>query len=87
MKIAIASHIVLDSIKDREGRITQSLGGPACYCGLTAKQFGFEVILATKVGKKDFSPVNMNILRDHGITIKEYQMAESATTKKFELRP
>jgi sugar/nucleoside kinase (ribokinase family) len=84
MKIAVASHIVLDSIKDREGRITQSLGGPACYCGLTAKQFGFEVILATKVGK-DFSPVNMNILRDHGITIKEYQMAESATTTKFEL--
>ena len=85
MKVAVASHIVLDSIKDREGRITQSLGGPACYCGLTAKQFGFEVILATKVGKKDFSPVNMNILRDYGITIKEYQMAESATTTKFEL--
>ena len=27
----------------------------------------------------------MNILRDHGITIKEYQIAESATTTKFEL--
>lgn len=84
MKISIASNIVLDSIKDREGRITHSLGGPACYCGLTAKRFGFEVILATKVGK-DFSTENMNVLQDNGITIKEYQMAESASTTKFEL--
>lgn len=84
MKIAIASHIVLDSIIDTEGKTTQSLGGPACYCGLTAKQFGFEVILATKVGKKDFSCANMNVLRDHGININEHQMVDSATTK-FEL--
>jgi sugar/nucleoside kinase (ribokinase family) len=84
MKIAIASHIVLDSIKDTEGRTTQSLGGPACYGGFTAKQFGFEVILATKVGKKDFSHVNMKVLRDHGININEHQMVDSATTK-FEL--
>jgi sugar/nucleoside kinase (ribokinase family) len=80
MKIAIASHIVLDSIQDTEGRITHSLGGPACYCGLTAKQFGFEVFLATKVGK-DFSLQNMNVLRDHKIVIKEYQISESLTTK------
>ena len=84
MKIAIASHVVLDSIRDTEGKTTQSLGGPACYCGLTAKQFGFEVILATKVGKKDFSHANMNVLRDHGININEHQMVDSATTK-FEL--
>jgi sugar/nucleoside kinase (ribokinase family) len=80
MKIAVLSHIVLDSIQDKEGRITKSLGGPACYCGLTAKQFRFEVILATKVGK-DFSPPNIDFLRDNGITIKEYQVAQSPTTK------
>jgi sugar/nucleoside kinase (ribokinase family) len=85
MKIAIASHIVLDSIKDTEGRITQSLGGPACYCSLTAKQFGFEVMLATRVGKRDFTQSNMKILYDHGITIEEYQMVESANTTKIEL--
>lgn len=80
MKIAVLSHVVLDSIQDKEGRITKSLGGPACYCGLTAKQFRFEVILATKVGK-DFPPPNMDFLRDNGITIKEYQVAQSPTTK------
>jgi sugar/nucleoside kinase (ribokinase family) len=80
MKIAVLSHIVLDSIQDKEGRITKSLGGPACYGGLTAKQFGFDVILATKVGK-DFSPPNIDFLRDNGVSIKEYQVSQSPTTK------
>lgn len=80
MKMAILSHIVSDCIQDKEGRITKSLGGPACYGGLTAKQFGFEVTLATKVGK-DFSPPNIDFLRNKGITIKEYQVVQCPTTK------
>jgi sugar/nucleoside kinase (ribokinase family) len=81
MKIAVLSHIVLDCIQDKEGRITKSLGGPACYGGLTAKQFGFEVTLATKVGKDFFSPPNIDFLRDNEISIKEYQIAQYPTTK------
>src|ERR687888_1966613 len=83
MKIEVASHIVIDSIHDVDGRITRSLGGPACYCGLTARQFDFEVILATKVGK-DFCALYMDFLRDRGIAIKDYQITEYPTTK-FEL--
>jgi sugar/nucleoside kinase (ribokinase family) len=85
MKIAVASHLVLDSIHDVEGRITKSLGGPACYCGLTARQFRFEVILATKVGKDFFSKLNANTLRDHGIAIKDYQISQEFPTTEFEL--
>jgi sugar/nucleoside kinase (ribokinase family) len=80
MKIAVLSHIVSDCIQDKEDRITKSLGGPACYGGLTAKQFGFEVTLATKVGN-DFSPQNIDFLRNKGIAIKEYQVAQYPTTK------
>jgi sugar/nucleoside kinase (ribokinase family) len=83
MKIAVASHIVIDSIHDVDGRITRSLGGPACYCGLTARQFEFEVILATKVGK-DLCTLYMDFLRDRGIAIEQYQITECPTTK-FEL--
>jgi sugar/nucleoside kinase (ribokinase family) len=83
MKIAVASHIVIDSIHDIKGKITRSLGGPACYCGLTARQFEFEVILATKVGK-DFCALYMDFLRDRGIAIKDYQITQYPTTK-FEL--
>lgn len=33
--------------------VTESLGGPGCYCGLTARRVSFDVTLATKI-KKDF---------------------------------
>ncbi|MFL6430530.1 MAG: PfkB family carbohydrate kinase [Nitrososphaeraceae archaeon] len=83
MKIAVASHIVIDFIYDIKGKITRSLGGPACYCGLTARQFEFEVNLATKVGK-DFCALYMDFLCDRGIAVKEYQITECPTTK-FEI--
>jgi len=80
VKIAIASHVVLDTIRDTKGLITNSLGGPACYCGLTARQFGFKVILATKVGT-DFPQENKIILHNNGIVIEKYQIVESPTTR------
>ena len=48
--MAIASHIVLDKIKSTDGTITESIGGPPCYCGFTSRRFGFDVRLVTKVG-------------------------------------
>lgn len=79
MKIGIASHIVLDTIKSA-GNTVESLGGPACYCGITARRFGFDVDLATKVGS-DFPDDARNILRDNNITLKESNIADGPTTR------
>ena len=50
MKIAIFSHCAIDSITI-EGSNYPQIGGAACYCGLTARQFKFDVELFTKFGK------------------------------------
>jgi sugar/nucleoside kinase (ribokinase family) len=50
MKLAIFSHCAIDSIT-LEGSNYPQIGGAACYCGLTARQFKFDVELFTKFGK------------------------------------
>jgi sugar/nucleoside kinase (ribokinase family) len=80
MKIAVASHITLDTIQDMKGRITESLGGPACYCSLTAREFKFKIELATKVGK-DFSEDSRLKLRNNGMNIKDTHITDSPTTR------
>jgi len=50
MKLAIFSHCAIDSII-LEGSTYPQIGGAACYCGLTARQFRFDVDLFTKFGK------------------------------------
>jgi sugar/nucleoside kinase (ribokinase family) len=80
MKIAVASHIALDTIQDMKGRITESLGGPACYCSLTAREFKFKVELATKVGK-DFSQDSRLMLHNKGINIEDTHITDSPTTR------
>ena len=80
MKIAVASHIALDTIQDMKGRITESLGGPACYCSLTAREFKFKVELATKVGK-DFSQDSRLMLHNNGINIEDTHITDSPTTR------
>jgi len=79
MKIPIASHITLDSIDNEDNYY---LGGPACYCGLTCRQLGFETILVTKVGedlpedKRDFLNRNLDI----------NQFEKECLTTKFSIR-
>lgn len=80
MKIAVASHIALDTIQDMKGRITESLGGPACYCSLTAREFKFKIELATKVGK-DFSQDSRLMLHNNGINIEDTHITDSPTTR------
>lgn len=80
MNIAVASHIVLDTIQDMQGRITESLGGPACYCGITARKFNLKVKLATKVGK-DFSQDYRLMLRNNGIDIEDSLFTDNPTTR------
>ncbi len=73
---------MLDRIKGPDGTVTESLGGPPCYCGFTSRQFGFEVALATRVGK-DIPPEFVRLLDQNKITIQQSQMTEDQSTTKF----
>ncbi len=49
MKLAVFSHCVIDTITIDNYNYEQ-VGGPAFYCGITARQFKFDVDLFTKFG-------------------------------------
>jgi sugar/nucleoside kinase (ribokinase family) len=80
LRIGIASHIVLDTIKGNDVHVSESVGGPPCYCGMTARQFGFDVSLVTKVGR-DFPAQMQQLLRDNDLIISDRQMASAPTTR------
>ena len=70
MRIGIASHIVLDTIKGADNKVAESIGGPPCYCGVTSRRFGFDVSLATRVGK-DFPQKYVSLYKRHRIDLEE----------------
>jgi sugar/nucleoside kinase (ribokinase family) len=76
---------VLDTIKGADGSVSESMGGPPCYCGLTARRFGFNVHLATRVGK-DFPTDARRMLMDNDIILSDRQVADAPTTR-FSLVP
>ncbi len=49
LKIAILSHCTIDEIS-RDNQVVETPGGPAAYCGITAKNMKFDVVLHTKIG-------------------------------------
>ncbi len=49
MKLGIFSHCTIDEIKLNQG-LYERPGGPACYCGLAARNMGCDVELVTKFG-------------------------------------
>lgn len=49
MKLAVFGHCALDTININNSNYGQ-IGGSACYCSLTARQFKFDVDLFTKFG-------------------------------------
>ena len=49
MKLAIFAHCAIDTISIGDNHYEQ-IGGSACYCGLTAREFKFDVDLYTKFG-------------------------------------
>lgn len=49
MKIALFSHCAIDTITIGDSKYEQ-IGGAACYGGITARQFKFDVDLVTKFG-------------------------------------
>ena len=80
MRIGIASHVVLDTIMGSDGRISESAGGPPCYCGITSRRFGFDVELATKVGR-DFPDQLRYYLLENKIAIKDHHVSGEPTTR------
>jgi sugar/nucleoside kinase (ribokinase family) len=77
MKIAIFSHCTMDEIS-RNDMVVETAGGPACYCGLTAKNMKFEIDLHTKVGK-DFS--FHTELEKKGIFLSQSSISDISTTR------
>jgi len=80
LRIGIASHIVLDTIKGVDGSIAESVGGPPCYCGMTARRFGFGVGLVTRVGR-DFPKEAHMMLRDDDLILDDRQISDAPTTR------
>jgi sugar/nucleoside kinase (ribokinase family) len=76
MKIALFSHCAIDTITIDDSNYEQ-IGGAACYGGLTAKKFKFDVELVTKFGS-DFP--DKQYLTDNKINF-ENALSEKYTTK------
>ena len=80
MKLTIVSNIVKDKIILKNNQITYSLGGPPCYCGLIAKQFGAKVRLATKYGQ-DLSDKELLFFKNSNFEVNNNSLSQSPTTK------
>ncbi|MDE1840041.1 MAG: ribokinase [Thaumarchaeota archaeon] len=77
MKVAVFSHCTIDEIYQNDTMV-ETAGGPACYCGLTAKNMKFEIDLHTKVGT-DFAFKSW--LEEKGIFLSQNSMSETPTTR------
>jgi hypothetical protein len=80
MKLTIVSNIVKDKIILKNDQINYSLGGPPCYCGLIAKQFGAKVRLVTKFGK-DLDEKELLFFKNSNIEVNNNSLSKSPTTK------
>ncbi len=77
MKLAIFSHCTIDEIS-RNNSIVETAGGPACYCGITAKSMKFDTELHTKVGPDfTFTPT----LASKGIFLSKNSISSNPTTR------
>ena len=77
MKIDIFSHCTVDEIT-RGGTSIETAGGPACYCGLTARNLKFNVELHTKIGI-DFT--YKDLLEKNKIFITQNSITTNPTTR------
>jgi sugar/nucleoside kinase (ribokinase family) len=77
MNLAIFSHCTIDEILQNDV-VTETAGGPACYCGLTAKNMKFDIDLHTKVGN-DF--LFHTELEKNGIFISQNSITDTPTTR------
>jgi sugar/nucleoside kinase (ribokinase family) len=77
MKIGLFSHCTIDEISRGES-VIETAGGPACYCGLTAKSLKFDVELHTKVGP-DFG--FREYLEKNKVIIPQNAISKNSTTR------
>jgi sugar/nucleoside kinase (ribokinase family) len=80
MKAAILSNLVVDEIVSRDMKSSQSLGGPAAYCGITASKFGFDTTLFTHFGK-DLDTKYLEYLKKQGISFNVTNSLDLPTTR------
>ena len=80
MKVAILSNLVVDEIVSRDMKSSQSLGGPAADCGITASKFGFDTTLFTRFGK-DLDPKYLEYLKKQGIKFNVTNSLDLPTTR------
>lgn len=80
MKVAILSNLVVDEIVSRDMKSSQSLGGPAAYCGITASKFGFDTTLFTHFGK-DLDSKYLEYLKNQGICFNVTNSLDLPTTR------
>lgn len=80
MKVAILSNLVVDKIVSRDMKSSQSLGGPAAYCGITASKFGFDTTLFTHFGK-DLDSKYLEYLKNQGICFNVTNSLDLPTTR------
>ena len=80
MKAAILSNIVLDEIVSQDLKSSQSIGGPAAYCGVTARKFGFDTTLFTHFGN-DLDNQYIDFLKNQGISFNNLQPSNLPTTR------
>jgi len=80
MKAAILSNLVVDKIVSRDMKSSQSLGGPAAYCGITASKFGFDTTLFTHFGK-DLDTKYLEYLKKQGISFNVTNSLDLPTTR------
>ena len=74
MKLAIFSHCAIDTITIN-GNNYEQIGGASCYCGITARQFKFDVDLFTKFGP-DFP---QQYLSEHKINFTNSESKKNTT--------
>jgi sugar/nucleoside kinase (ribokinase family) len=76
---------VLDRIKNIDGGITESIGGPSCYAGITSRRFGFDVSLVTKVGNDLPKELVDTMLHNNGIVLNDGAVVVHSPTTKFHI--
>lgn len=79
MSVAVVSHTPIDQI-EKQGKSMTSLGGPTSYCGTTAREFGFNVKLVTKIGR-DFPEDFKKLLDEKGLTISSKCVSDKPSTR------
>ncbi|HSG84384.1 MAG TPA: PfkB family carbohydrate kinase [Nitrosopumilus sp.] len=74
MKLAVLSHCAIDTIT-LDGNNYGQIGGASCYCGITARQFKFDVDLFSKFGP-DFPK---QYLTEHNINFQNCESTKNTT--------